>query len=67
VLSMIALLGWPSSIYLFHQMRHAPLDPSQRIEVYGCFLGAAVLSVSVWWFGIESGVRALEQMDRTPQ
>jgi ABC-2 type transport system permease protein len=67
VLSMIALLGWPSSIYLFHQMRHAPLDPSQRIEVYGCFLGAAVLSVSVWWFGVESGVRALEQMDRTPQ
>jgi ABC-2 type transport system permease protein len=67
VLAMMALLGWPSSVYLFHQVRHAPLDLSQRMEIYGCFLAAAVLSASVWWIGLESGARALEQMDRTPQ
>jgi ABC-2 type transport system permease protein len=67
VLTLIALLGWPSSVYLFHQVRHAPLDASQRTEIYGCFLAAAAVSVAVWWFGLESGARALEAMDRTPQ
>jgi ABC-2 type transport system permease protein len=67
VLTIIALLGWPSSVYLFHQVRHAPLDASQRTEIYGCFLAAAAVSVAVWWFGLESGARALERMDRTPQ
>ena len=67
VLTIIALLGWPSSVYLFHQVRQTPLDASQRTVIYGCFLAAAAVSVAVWWFGVESGARALERMDRTPQ
>ena len=63
VLAIIALLGWPSSVYLFHQMRHLPLDSSQRVEISGCFFGAAGLSLATWWIGMESGLRALRQMD----
>jgi ABC-2 type transport system permease protein len=67
VLTIIALVGWPSSVYLFHQMRHLPLDPSQRLEIYGSFAVAGALSLATWWFGMESGARALRHMDRTPQ
>jgi len=67
VLTIIALVAWPSSVYLFHQMRQLPLDPSQRVEIYGCFLAAGAVSLATWWIGMESGVRALLQMDRTPQ
>jgi hypothetical protein len=67
VLTIIALVGWPSSVYLFHQIRHLPLDPSQRLEIYGCFAVAAGLSLATCWFGMESGARALQHMDRTPQ
>lgn len=63
VLAIIALLGWPSSVYLFHQMRNLPIEPSQRVEIYGCFLVAAALSVATWWIGMRSGLRALEQLD----
>jgi ABC-2 type transport system permease protein len=67
VLTIIALVGWPSSVYLFHQVRHLPLDASQRLEIYGCFAVAGALSLATCWFGMESGARALQDMDRTPQ
>jgi ABC-2 type transport system permease protein len=63
VFAIIALLGWPSSVYLFHQMRHLPLESSQRVEIYGCFLVAAALSLATWWVGMESGLRALQQLE----
>lgn len=66
VLATISLLGWSSSVYLFHRTRRMPLDLSQTIEIGFCFAAAALLSVSTWWFGMRSGVRALEDMDRTP-
>ena len=46
VLVMIGLLGWPSSVYLFSQVRHLPLTSAQRTEIYGCFLLAAAVSVA---------------------
>jgi hypothetical protein len=67
VLTIIVLVGWPSSVYLFHQVRHQPLDSGQRAQIYLCFLAAGALSLGTWWFGMASGVRALEAMDRTPQ
>jgi len=66
ILIVIVLLGWPSSVYLFHQSRHIPLDGSQQLGIAGCFLAAAALSVATWWFSMRSGVRALQEMDRTP-
>jgi ABC-2 type transport system permease protein len=67
VLTIIAMVGWPSSVYLFHQMRHQPLEGPQRTQMYLSFLSAALLSLATWWFGMATGVRALEEMDRTPQ
>ena len=36
VMVMIALLGWPSSVYLFAQLRHRPLTDAQQIDDRRC-------------------------------
>lgn len=66
ILIMIGLLGWPSSLYLLHQVRPRPYTAWQLMLMFGCFTLAGVLSLVVWWQGMRSGVRALQQMDRTP-
>jgi ABC-2 type transport system permease protein len=60
VLITIALTGWPSSVYLFHQLRHIPLDPARQTQIGASFAAAALVSVATWWFGMRTGLRALE-------
>ena len=62
----IALLGWPSSLYLWHRARHAHLTTAEQFLMAASFLAAASLSLATWWLSMRSGVRALQQMDRTP-
>jgi ABC-2 type transport system permease protein len=66
ILVMIALLGWPSSVYLFSQLRNRPLTGTQQMLIALCFTSAAALSIATWLLGMRSGVRALQSMDRTP-
>jgi ABC-2 type transport system permease protein len=66
ILAMIVLLGWPSSLYLFAQFRGRPLTSGQEIFIIASFAAAAVLSIATWWLGMRTGVRALQEMDRTP-
>jgi len=62
VIVVIALLGWPSSLYLFSQVRRLPLTGTQQVMFYVCFMSAAMLSVATWLLGMRAGVRALEAM-----
>jgi ABC-2 type transport system permease protein len=62
ILVMIALIGWPSSLYLWSQIRHVPLTVSQQALMGAAFLSAAGLSVAICWSSMRSGVRALEEM-----
>jgi hypothetical protein len=66
ILVMIALLGWPSSVYLFSQLRNRPLTGTQQMLIALCFTSAAALSIATWLLGMRSGVRSLQSMDRTP-
>jgi len=66
VLVSIVLLGWPSSVYLLSRVRDVPLSAGQQVLMGGCFLTGIVLSLATWWLSMRSGVRALEEMDRTP-
>lgn len=66
ILVMIALLGWPSSIYLYAQFRNRDLTTSQEVWVAIMFAAAAALSIATFIGGMRSGVRALQDMDRTP-
>ena len=62
VLLMLGLLGWPSSLYLFHRTRGIPLAIHQQVAMGACFLAAAASSLAVWWWSMKAGVRALESM-----
>ena len=62
VLVIVALIGWPSSVYLFHQARHMPLSESDRLAIYGCFAVAILISLATCWLGIRSGIRALSEL-----
>lgn len=66
VLAMIALLSWPSSVYLWAQARRRPIGDAQMWLMAAAFAAAAILSLAIWLLGMRSGVKALRQMDRTP-
>jgi SNF family Na+-dependent transporter len=59
VLLIVVLIGWPSSVYLFHQARHIPLAPLDRLQICGGLAAAATISIAAWWLGMRIGVRAL--------
>jgi ABC-2 type transport system permease protein len=63
VLLMVGLIGWPSSLYLWQRLRPRPLTWVQQAAMAASFLGAIALSVSTWWYGMRTGVEALEEMN----
>jgi ABC-2 type transport system permease protein len=63
ILVMIALIGWPSSIFLWHTVRHRPWGADDLLIVSLCFTAAAGLSLSTWLWGMYSGVGALRDLD----
>jgi ABC-2 type transport system permease protein len=62
IIAMIALLAWPSSIYLFHMLRNRPFAVPQLLSMGACFLGATILSVWICVSQMRSGVRALDEL-----
>jgi ABC-2 type transport system permease protein len=62
IIVMIILLGWPSSLYLVHQVRAIPLTVGQEIWMATCFATAAGLSVTLWITSMRAGVQALQRM-----
>ena len=67
VIVTIALLAWPSSMYLWkHARRGRELGTATEVMMWVCFAAAPLLSVATWLLSMRSGVRALQQMDRTP-
>jgi len=62
VIVTIALLGWPSSLYLLHQVRGVPFTTMQLVLMPASLAAAIGLSIFVWLTSMRSGVRALEQM-----
>jgi ABC-2 type transport system permease protein len=62
VIVMIALLGWPASIYMFQRVRRVPLSGPQQMLMAVCFASAAAISVTTWLVSMRSGVHALRAM-----
>ena len=62
VIVEIALVGWPSSLYLWFHANGYPLSDASRVVVAVCFPSAFAVSLAVWWYSLKSGVRALEAM-----
>ncbi len=59
---IIALLGWPSSLYLMRHVRGVSPTPLQLLLMAASVASAIALSVFVWLASMRSGVRALKQM-----
>src|SRR5436190_2077949 len=59
---LIALVGWPSSVFLWYRAAHIPVSPRLELAMAACFAAAGVMSVATSWYGMRSGVRALEAM-----
>jgi ABC-2 type transport system permease protein len=66
IIVMIVLLGWPSSIYLLAQFQARALPAGDQFFIGAMFTAAALLSIATFLLGMRTGVRALEDMDRTP-
>jgi ABC-2 type transport system permease protein len=64
ILLMIALVGWPSMLYLNRQMRGLPLGTADHVVMAGSLTAAAVLSVTTWIVSMRFGVRGLESLRR---
>ena len=64
ILATVALIAWPSSVYLLARMRGAgfALTPWRQVAMTASFATAAVVCLATWWIGMRSGVRALESM-----
>jgi ABC-2 type transport system permease protein len=62
IVAMIALVGWPTSIYLVRLARGLPPTPAQGMLMASCFAAAIGLSATIGLASMRSGVRALERM-----
>ena len=64
ILVMVGLIGWPSSLYLWRMSRiHVrPFQSHELALISTCFVSAIALSVSLFIYGMRSGVKALEEM-----
>ena len=59
---LIILVGWPASMLLWYRAAHIPLSASTQGAIVVSFGIAVVMSLATWWFGMRSGVTALEAM-----
>jgi uncharacterized membrane protein YhdT len=62
VIVMIALLGWPSSLYLVRQVRGVSPTPHQWMVMASCLATAVLLSTWIWLASMRSGISALQRM-----
>jgi ABC-2 type transport system permease protein len=64
VISMVVLLGWPSSVFLVRMSRiHIrPFRTDEIALIAACFTASILLSIAVFLYGMRSGVKALEEM-----
>jgi ABC-2 type transport system permease protein len=62
IIVMIVLIGWPSTSYLFFQIRQRPIPVGRLMLMGASFIAAMMISIAVWLHGMRSGIRALEAM-----
>jgi ABC-2 type transport system permease protein len=62
VMVLMALVGWPSTTYLFYQVRNRPVPGVRLLMMCASFAAAAVFAIAMWLYGMRSGVRALDAM-----
>lgn len=62
ILTSVALVGWPASVYLWHEYRGIAIPARQQAALGAALLAAAGLSLAVFGTAMRRGVRALEAL-----
>ncbi len=62
ILIEIALLAWPSSIYLWHQFQDVPMALRHYLQMAVAFSAALTICAATFWLPMRKGVRALESL-----
>jgi ABC-2 type transport system permease protein len=62
ILTTVALLAWPTSLYLWHEYRALPLPPRHKAAIGAALTSAIALSLWTFWSAMRRGVRALEAL-----
>lgn len=58
----IAMLAWPTSIFLYYDFRDLPIPTARRIAMVAGILGSFGLSVAVFHYSMKRGSRALTEL-----
>ena len=58
----IALLAYPTSIFLFYEFRNRPIPPTRQLAMAAGVLAAVALSLGVFWVSMQRGIRALRAL-----
>jgi ABC-2 type transport system permease protein len=66
ILVEIALLAWPSSVFLWHSYQGRPIPPLQQAFMGVAFAVAAALAIVAFVVPMRQGVRALEELEVQP-
>jgi ABC-2 type transport system permease protein len=62
ILATVALLAWPTSVYLWHDFHGLPLSPRRALAMAASLSAAAALNLLVFRRSMRSGIRALEEL-----
>ena len=58
----IAMLAWPTSIFLYYDFRNLPIPTPRRIAMVAGIVAALGLSVAVFHLSMKRGIRALTEL-----
>jgi hypothetical protein len=64
IIVLIALLGWPSSMYMMSKsgLVRFRLTPERLAIIVACFTAVVAICLATWWLAMRSGIRALDAM-----
>jgi len=58
----VALVAWPASTYLWHQMHSLPISPARQALMVVLFGLAVAGSLATFWLPMRRGIRALDEL-----
>ena len=64
ILVEVALLGWSSSIRLWHEYRGIRIPPVQVAVMVSLLVAAVSVAIGTFWTAMQRGIRALEALGR---
>jgi ABC-2 type transport system permease protein len=59
---LIVFIGWPSARLIYYRLARLPMSLGMQVAIAASFAAAVAMSLATWWYGMRTGVKALEAM-----